>query len=74
MIPTIVISETIQVICEKMGQEEAGTSYLSIIVSGLKIQALNPTIAYMLIPILAVALWNLAKKKTPNYHYSTSLG
>jgi len=45
LLPTIVISETIKMICEKVGREEAELCYLSIIASGLQIQNLNPTIA-----------------------------
>jgi len=45
VLPTIVISETIKTICEKVGKEEAEICYLSIIASRLQIQDLNPTIA-----------------------------
>lgn len=45
LLPTIVISETIKIICEKIGKEEAEICYLSIIASGLQIQNLNSTIA-----------------------------
>ena len=45
LIPTIVISETVQAICRRMGKQEAESSYLSIIASGLKIQNLTPSIA-----------------------------
>jgi len=45
LLPTIVISETIKMVCEKIGREEAEICYLSIIASGLQIQNLNPTIA-----------------------------
>ena len=45
LLPTIVISETVKMICEKIGREEAETCYLSIIASGLQIQSLNQTIA-----------------------------
>ena len=45
IIPTIVISETIQTICEKIGKEEAEISYGNLTQSGLKIQSLNSQIA-----------------------------
>lgn len=45
LLPTVVLIETVQVICEKMGREEAETCYLSLIASGLRIQDLTPRIA-----------------------------
>ncbi len=45
IIPTIVISETIQRICQKVGKEQAEICYTTIIQSGLHIQNLTPTIA-----------------------------
>jgi len=45
LLPTIVISEIIKIICEKVGREEAQSCYLSIIASGLQIQELNAKIA-----------------------------
>jgi len=45
LLPTIVISETIQIICEKIGKEEAETCYQSLISSGLQVQDLNSKIA-----------------------------
>jgi predicted nucleic acid-binding protein len=45
LLPTIVISETIKIICEKIGREEAENCYLSITTSGLQIQNLTPPIA-----------------------------
>ena len=45
LLPTIVISETVQIVCEKAGREEAKICYLSIIASGLQIRELNPEIA-----------------------------
>ena len=42
---TIVISETIQTICEKIGKEEAEISYATLTQSGLKIQPLTSPIA-----------------------------
>ena len=38
ILPTIVISETIQTICEKIGKEEAEICYANLTESGLKIQ------------------------------------
>jgi len=45
ILPTIVISETIQTICEKIGKEEAEISYATLTQSGLKIQPLTSPIA-----------------------------
>ena len=45
IIPTIVISETVQGICQKLGKEVAEVCYAAIIKSGLQIDALAPTIA-----------------------------
>lgn len=45
LLPTIVISETVQIICEKVGKEEAEACYLSLIRSGLQIQNLDQNIA-----------------------------
>ena len=45
IIPTIVISETIQLICSREGREKAEMIYLSIITSGLKMESLSPSIA-----------------------------
>jgi predicted nucleic acid-binding protein len=45
IIPTIVIGETVQGICEKLGEEIAEICYTTIIKSGLQIQNLTPTIA-----------------------------
>lgn len=45
LLPTIVISETLRVVCEKIGKEEADTCYLSLIGSGLQIQDLDQEIA-----------------------------
>ena len=45
LLPTIVISETIKTICEKIGREEAEICYLSIVTSGLQLQELNAKIA-----------------------------
>ncbi len=45
ILPTIVISETIQTICEQIGKEEAEICYANLTQSGLKIQSLTPPIA-----------------------------
>ena len=45
MLPTIVISETIQTICEQAGKEEAEICYANLTQSGLKIQRLTSAIA-----------------------------
>jgi predicted nucleic acid-binding protein len=41
LLPTIVISETIETICEKVGREEAEICYEYIVNGGLQIQELN---------------------------------
>ena len=83
LLPTIVISETIKMICEKIGREEAESCYLSIIASGLQIQNLNPTIAkqagllrcqYKTIPmgdciIASTAVTNQAKILSDDPHF-----
>ena len=45
IIPTIVISETIQLICSREGKEKAEMIYLSIITSKIKMESLSPSIA-----------------------------
>lgn len=45
ILPTIVISETIQTVCEKVGKEEAEICYTTLTASGLQIQDLTSTIA-----------------------------
>jgi predicted nucleic acid-binding protein len=45
ILPTIVISETIQTICEKIGKEDAEICYANLTQSGLKIQSLTSPIA-----------------------------
>ena len=45
ILPTIVISETVQTICEKIGKEEAEICYANLTQSGLKIQNLTSPIA-----------------------------
>jgi predicted nucleic acid-binding protein len=45
ILPTIVISETIQTICEHIGKDEAEICYANLTQSGLKIQTLTSIIA-----------------------------
>ena len=45
ILPTIVISETVQTVCEQIGKEEAEICYANLTQSGLKIQSLNAPIA-----------------------------
>ena len=45
ILPTIVISEIIQLTCEKRGKDMAESRYQALIQSGLQIQNLTPTIA-----------------------------
>lgn len=45
IIPTIVICETIQLICPREGKQKADMIYLSIVSSGIKIENLSPSIA-----------------------------
>ena len=45
ILPTIVISETIQTICEKIGKEETEICYANLTQGGLKIQILTSPIA-----------------------------
>jgi predicted nucleic acid-binding protein len=45
IIPTIAISETVRVVCEKVGREEAEIFYSTIVNSGLQIQELSASIA-----------------------------
>ena len=45
IVPTIVISETVKTVCEKIGKEEAEICYLDIVTSSLQIQELNSKIA-----------------------------
>lgn len=45
IIPTIVVCETIQLICSREGKEKAEMIYLSIVSSGIKMENLNPSIA-----------------------------
>jgi len=45
LLPTVVIGETVQTVCEKVGRQEAESCYLSLVASGLRIQDLNQEIA-----------------------------
>jgi predicted nucleic acid-binding protein len=45
ILPTIVISETVQTICEHIGKDEAEICYANLTESGLKIQPLTSLIA-----------------------------
>jgi predicted nucleic acid-binding protein len=45
ILPTIVISETVRIVCEKVGSEEAEIFYSTIVNSGLQIQELTARIA-----------------------------
>jgi len=45
IIPTIVICETIQLICSREGKQKADMIYLSLVSSGIKIENLSPSIA-----------------------------
>ena len=45
ILPTIVISEIIQVLCQRVGKQEAEICYATVVNSGLVIQNLTPNIA-----------------------------
>jgi Predicted nucleic acid-binding protein, contains PIN domain len=45
IVPTIVLSEIVQLVCSREGKERAEMIYLSIMQSGLKIESLTPSIA-----------------------------
>jgi predicted nucleic acid-binding protein len=45
ILPTIVISETIQTVCEQLRKEESEICYANLTQSGLKIQSLSAPIA-----------------------------
>lgn len=45
ILPTIVIAEVTQIICQTRGKDVAQSRYQSIVQSGLKIQSLTPQIA-----------------------------
>ena len=83
LLPTIAISETVKIICEKLGREEAEVCYLSIVTSGLQIQELTAKIAkqagllkcqYKSIPmgdciIASTAIINQAKILSDDPHF-----
>jgi predicted nucleic acid-binding protein len=85
MLPTIVISEIIQITCEKRGREEAETRYHALLESGMQIQNLTPTIAkqaglircqHKNMPmgdciIAATAIANQARILTDDPHFDT---
>jgi len=85
ILPTIVISEIIQTVCEQIGKEEAEICYASLTQSGLKIQALTAPIAkqagllrtkYRNIPIgdciiAATAIANQAMVLSDDPHFDT---
>jgi predicted nucleic acid-binding protein len=85
ILPTIVISETIQTICQEIGKEEAQTCYQTLLISDLQIINLTPTIArqagllkcqYKNIPmgdciIVATAITNQARILSDDPHYDT---
>lgn len=85
ILPTIVISEVIQLTCEKRGKEQAETRYHALIESGLQIATLTPTIArqaglikcqHKNVPmgdciIAATATTNQARILTDDPHYDT---
>jgi predicted nucleic acid-binding protein len=85
LLPTIVISETVQTVCQEVGKEEAEICYQTILASHLKIQDLPPTIAkqaglfkcqHKNIPmgdciIAATAITNQARILSDNPHYDT---
>jgi predicted nucleic acid-binding protein len=45
IIPTIVVCETIQLICSREGKEKAEMIYLSIVTSKIKMESLSPSTA-----------------------------
>lgn len=45
IIPSIVVCETVQLVCSREGKQNADMIYLSIIASGIKVDNLTPTIA-----------------------------
>ena len=85
IIPTIVISETIQLVCSKEGKQKADLIYLSMMASGIKIESLSPSIAkeagliksaYKHIPIgdciiAATAIANQAKILSDDSHFES---
>jgi predicted nucleic acid-binding protein len=85
IIPTIVVCETIQLICSKEGKQKAEMIYLSIMTSGMKIENLTPSIAkeagilkstYKHVPvgdcvIAATAIKNQAKIISDDPHFNS---
>lgn len=85
ILPTITISEIIQITCEKRGKETAETRYHALTESGLQIINLTPTIAkqaglikcqHKNIPmgdciIAATAITNQARILSDDPHYDT---
>jgi predicted nucleic acid-binding protein len=85
IIPTIVILETIQLIAQREGKENAEMVYLWLTTIGLKIESLSPSIAkdagilkslYRHLPvgdciIAATAIKNQAKIITDDPHFDT---
>ena len=85
IIPSIVICETIQLICSRDGKQKAEMIYLSIMTSGMKIESLTPSIAkeagilkstYRHIPmgdciIAATAIRNQAKIISDDSHFDS---
>ncbi len=45
IVPTIVICETVRIICSREGKQKADMTYISITTSGLRIESLSPLIA-----------------------------
>jgi predicted nucleic acid-binding protein len=85
IIPTIVVCETIQLICSREGKEKAEMIYLSIMASGIKIESLSPSIAkeagilksvYKQVPvgdciIAATAIRNQARIISDDSHFDS---
>jgi predicted nucleic acid-binding protein len=85
IIPTIVLCETIQIICSREGKEKAEMIYLSIVTSGMKMEDLSPSIAkeagilksaYKHVPvgdciIAATAIRNQAKIISDDPHFDS---
>lgn len=83
ILPTIVISETIQTVCQRIGKDEAQNCYQTLLISGLQIMSLTPTIAkqaglikcqHKSVPmgdcvIAATAITNKAKILSDDPHY-----
>ncbi len=85
IIPTIVIAETVQLICSREGKQKAEMIFLSVMASGMKIESLNPSVAkqagilkslYKNVPmvdciIAATAIENQAKIISDDPHYDS---